>query len=327
MVTFLHRTLEGSLTVLQYPYMGGGISTETPPTDIPAVELEAWYTEMKYENSSTISEALSSCYGALENTWSSKSGDYRLVSETKLRSSIASCKSFVSLALNKQLSTCRDEGDYWYRVNIASGATSTVLFVFMTILLTRLRRSNRIKNKLKSYRPHLDVKKKSLFSWMRKSPSPDQTHTIMTPAYQPLHKTSPSTSAFSTSTIQESDYNYILESPYNMGTMGTAQLNHVFIPRAQVGSTPSSGSPRRLNSTSLGLPAAVLGIPPSPYPTLTPRGTLTSSNSTVPTPTVREHVEIRQAETVDSGQHGQILQGSDLDRNVYFVIDNTQSTE
>ena len=323
-VTVLHRTLVGSYTVLQCSYMGGGQSTEAPTTEVPAVELESWFTEMKYENSTTVSEALSSCYGALENTWSSKSGNYRVVSETKLRTSISSCKGFLSLAISKELSTCRDNGDYWYRVNVASGATSTILFIFMTILLTRLRRSNRIKNKLKSYRPHLDVKKKSFFSWMRKSPSPGQTHPAMTPAYQPLHMTSPSTPAFSTSNIQESDYNYILENPYNTAAPGPAQLSPVFMPRAQLGPMTSPGPPRTMNSPALGSTTAVPGAPSSPYPTLTPRGQLTGPNTAVPTPTVRQHVEIRQAETIDSGQ---ILQGAEMDRIVYIVTDKTQSTE
>ena len=310
------------------------MSTEAPQTELGAVELEDWFTEMKYENSSTVSEALSSCYGALEHTWESKSGDYRLVRESKLRTTIASCKGFISLALGRQLSTCRDEGEYWYRINLASGVTSTVLFIFLTILLARLRRSNRIRHKLKSCKPTIiDKGKKSLFSFMKKSPSTSKTDTAMTPAYQPLIKQTLSTPAFSTSTLQETDYNYIIDSPYSVGTMamGTAQLNHVFIPRSQIGSLSSSESPRRLNNTTSGPPAAVLGLPPSPYPTPTPRGTGTGSTTVTPvtisTPAVRENAGIVQAEIIEGGQHAQLLQGSERDRNLYFVIDTTQSTE
>ena len=300
------------------------MSTETPPTESP-VELEAWFTEMKFQNSTTISEALSSCYGVLSNTWDSKSGDYRLISEAKFRTSIASCKSFVSLALNNQLSSCRDEGEYWYRINLATGTTSTVLFVLLTILLTRLRRSNRIRSKLKGCSQNV-MKKGSLFPWMKKSSSTTKADSTTTPVYQPLLKPSPSASALSTSTFQEGAYNYILESPYSAGTIGTAQLNPIFIQRAQAGPTPCSGSSRKQDNMSSELPAAVLGIPPSPYPRQMPRGMLTSPASVIPTPAGREHAELKQAETVN-GQQGQILQEHDPDRNVFYVVENIITTE
>jgi len=137
--------------------MGGGQSTESPVTEPvptePSVHTESWYTKMTYENSTMVSEALSSCYGSLEAAWSSRSGNYKLVSETKLRHSLSSCKSFLNLAIHRELSVCEDNGEYWYTVNMASSATSTVLFIVMTILIAKLRRSNKVKSRMKRHLP------------------------------------------------------------------------------------------------------------------------------------------------------------------------------
>ena len=286
---------------------------------------------MKYENSSTVSEALSSCYGTLEATWSSKSGNYRLVSETKLQNSISSCKGFLSLAINKELSICHDNGAYWYRVNVASGATSTLLFIVLTILFARLRRSNKLKNKMKRHLPekffNVKDKNKSCFTWKRKSPSPGPAYHTTTPIYQPLHSTSPSSPAFSTTTTKESDYHYILENPYKISgqfnnIQGSSQLGPIPLTQPQhVLTTPSYPS-RTISSPTIG--SSLPGAPASPYPTQTLHGNTAGSSSSVPVPAARQHVEIRQVESIESGQ---TLQGAEMDRNVFIVIDKTNSIE
>ena len=109
--------------------------------------------------------------------------------------------------------------------------------------------------------------------------------------------------------------------------MGTAQMNPVFVPRTQIGTIPPSGPPRTLYNTTSGQSAAVLGVPASPYPTATSgepgTGPTAATQEAISTPAVREHVDIVKAEILEEGQHGQLLLGSERDRNLYFVV--TQS--
>ena len=134
-----------------------------------------------------------------------------------------------------------------------------------------------------------------------------------------------STPTTSTPAYQEAEYNYI--NPHSLGTLGTAQLNPVFMPRTQTGTIPPSGSPRTLYNNTLGQSAAALGVPASPYPTAPSgepgTGPTAVTQEAIPTPAVREHVEIVKAEILEEGQHGQLLLGSERDRNLYFVV--TQS--
>ena len=145
----------------------------------------------------------------MEAAWTSRTGNYKLVNDVKLKHSYSSCKSYLELALHRELSTCQDNGQYWYTINVASSATSTVLFIILTILLAKLRRSNRIKNKLKRHLPDKFWKKtKKPRSWLHRKcdadSGPDQT----------AHSTSSSSPAFSNPTARTGDYHYIVDNPY-----------------------------------------------------------------------------------------------------------------
>ena len=142
---------------------------------------ETWYTNMAMENSSTIAESLTSCYALLEGAWGARSEGYKLVSEPKLRHALSSCKAFINLAISNQLSACETEASYWYSVNLLSSAISTVLFIAMTCLIARLRRSNRVKSKMKRYLPErwFDKGNKSK-SWFHRSPPKAKPRTAFT---------------------------------------------------------------------------------------------------------------------------------------------------
>ena len=136
---------------------GGGTSTQSQESsDMVSSwnpKTETWYTNMAMKNSSTIAESLTSCYALLEGAWSARSEGFKFISEPKLRHALSSCKAFINLAISKELSACETEASYWYSVNLLSSAISTVLFIAMTCLIARLRRSNRVKSKMKRYLP------------------------------------------------------------------------------------------------------------------------------------------------------------------------------
>ena len=71
-------------------YMGGGPSSQETPAMVSSwnPRTESWYTNMAYENSSTIAEALTSCYSLLEGSWSTRSEGYKFLSEPKLTLSV-----------------------------------------------------------------------------------------------------------------------------------------------------------------------------------------------------------------------------------------------
>merc|ERR1712030_33096 len=101
---------------------------------------------MAYENSTTIADSLTSCYALLEASWSTRSENYKFLSESKLRHALSSCKAFINLAISKELTHQESEAAYWFQVNLLSSALSTVLFITMTCLIARLRRSNRLRS-------------------------------------------------------------------------------------------------------------------------------------------------------------------------------------
>ena len=131
--------LHSNLHPLRMWYMGSGTSTQPPEpqesSDMVSAwnpHTETWYSNMAMENSSTISESLASCYALLESSWSTRSAGNRFISEPRLRHALSSCKAFINLAIQKELSSCQTEASYWYSVNLLSSAIGTVLFITLT---------------------------------------------------------------------------------------------------------------------------------------------------------------------------------------------------
>ena len=139
--------------------MGGGPSSEAttiaPNTPGWNPKMEDWYTSISrsYENSTTIGDALTSCYSLLEASWSTRSENYKFLSESKLRHALSSCKSFLNLAISKEIHRQESEAAYWFNVNLVSSALSTVLFIAITFTIARLRRSNTLRQRMKRYMP------------------------------------------------------------------------------------------------------------------------------------------------------------------------------
>ena len=148
-------------------------------------KIESWYSEMTMENSSTISESLTSCYGLLESSWSARSSGSRIISESRIRHAFSSCKAFISLAIQNELHTCHTEASYWYTVNLISSALGTVLFIAITCLMARLRNSNRVKSRMKRYLPErffdMENKQKSWFHRAKPKPTPRAAFTASAP--------------------------------------------------------------------------------------------------------------------------------------------------
>ena len=167
--------------------MGGGPSTEAIPTMAPGwnPKTEDWYTSISrsYENSTSIGDALTSCYSLLEASWSTRSENYKFLSESKLRHALSSCKSFLNLAISKELHKQESEAAYWYNVNLLSSALSTILFIAITYLIARLRRSNSLRGRMKRYMPEkwFDRADKTK-SWFRRSPKPANSTAAFSPS-------------------------------------------------------------------------------------------------------------------------------------------------
>ena len=119
------------------------------------VARESWWTSTSstYENITSIGDALTSCYSLLESSWSVRSEGMRFLSELKLCHSLSSCKTFLNLACLHEVRENRYTAEYWFTVNIVTNILSTLLFIFMGILLQRLRRSNRIRAKMEKFLP------------------------------------------------------------------------------------------------------------------------------------------------------------------------------
>ena len=322
--------------------MGGKnstLSTTTvqPPVTAAVSELqhEPWFAEMKYEDSATVSEGLSSCYGAMEAAWSSRSGSYKMINDIKLKHSYSSCKSYLELALHRELSQCQDEGSYWYTINVASSATSTILFILLTVLLARLRRSNRIKSKLKRHLPEkLWNKTKKTKSWFRKKhgddSDPDQT----------AHSRSPSGPAFSIPTAHTDDYHYMGENQYKPPVHLD---NNIGYPRREPRPLQQPTSCRDSSSYSTRTPRSyrpLPGTPNSPYPNILPRGTILRSTTNLPVPAARQtgdavHPGVLQASHHGEGQEqadvmdgGMVMQGGEqMDRNLHIAEQNTNNKD
>ena len=86
--------------------MGGGISTSGQEVLSSksmfrtwTAARESWWTltSSSYENITSIGNALTSCYLLLESSWSVRSEGLRFLSKVKLRHSLSSCKTILSL--------------------------------------------------------------------------------------------------------------------------------------------------------------------------------------------------------------------------------------
>ena len=116
---------------------------------------ESWWTSTSstYENITSVGDALTTCYSLLESSWSVRSKGLRFLSELKLRHSMSSCKTFLNLACLHEVRENRYTAENWFRVNLVTSITSTLLFIVLGILLQRLRRSNRIRAKMEQFLP------------------------------------------------------------------------------------------------------------------------------------------------------------------------------
>ena len=162
--------------------MGGGaskeVTTASPSTPGWNPQREEWWTSVSssYENITSIGDALTSCYSLLEASWSTRSENYKFLSETKLRHALSSCKTFLNLSIAKELHRQESEAQYWFNVNLISSALSTVLFIAITFTIARLRRLTILRQRMKRYMPNSWFEKKTTpTSWFKKSPSPTKT--------------------------------------------------------------------------------------------------------------------------------------------------------
>ena len=96
---------------------------------------------------------MTSCYSLLEASWSTRSDNYKFLSEPKLRHALSSCKTFFNLSIAKELSEEQREAQFWFHLNLGTSILSTVMFFVITLTLSRLRRSTRLRNRMKRYMP------------------------------------------------------------------------------------------------------------------------------------------------------------------------------
>ena len=158
--------------------MGGGaskeVTTASPSTPGWNPQREEWWTSVSssYENITSIGDALTSCYTLMEASWSTRSENYKFLSETKLRHVLSSCKTFLNLSIAKELQQDKNEAQYWFHVNLATSALSTILFIVITFMVARLRRSTRLRQRMKQYMPTSWFEKKSVATaWYKKTPT------------------------------------------------------------------------------------------------------------------------------------------------------------
>ena len=158
---------------------------------------EVWWTSTSstFENITTIGDALTSCYSLLESSWSVRSEGLIFLNELKLRHSLSSCKTFLNLACLHEVRENRYNAEYWFTVNMVTSILSTLLFIFLGILLQRLRRSNRLRAKMERFLP--TSKNKQSKPWYKKNKKKKETSTNfptnlpypqMDPGYQQNYK-------------------------------------------------------------------------------------------------------------------------------------------
>ena len=149
---------------------------------------EEWWTSVSssYENITTVGDALTSCWSLLESSWSIRSEGYRFLSDYKLRHALSSCKTFLNLSIMKELQDNRNEAQYWFYINIATSALSAILFVFTTYMFARLRRSTRLRQKMKKFLPASWFEKKRT-PWYKMSPRKKMSTPLPNKQLQPWH--------------------------------------------------------------------------------------------------------------------------------------------
>ena len=69
----------------------------------------------------------------------------------------------------------RYDAEYWFTVNMVTSILSTLLFIFLGILLQRLRRSNRLRAKMERFLP--TSKNKQSKPWYKKNKKKKETST------------------------------------------------------------------------------------------------------------------------------------------------------
>ena len=90
----------------------------------------------------------------MEASWVRRSNGFKYLSDHKLRHCLSSCKTFLNLAVLKELQDDRNEASYWFWTKVPTSALSTVMFVFTTFLVARLRRLTRVRQKMKRFLPN-----------------------------------------------------------------------------------------------------------------------------------------------------------------------------
>ena len=74
----------------------------------------------------------------------------------------------------KELQQNRNEAEYWFYTNISTSTLSAILFVFTTYMFARLRRSTKLRQKMKKFLPSSWFQKKKT-PWYRRSPMKKKT--------------------------------------------------------------------------------------------------------------------------------------------------------
>ena len=130
-------------------------------------ERESWWTSTAstYENISSIGDALMTCYSMLESSWSVKSEGLLFLNEYKLHYSLSRCKTFLNLAFLSEVQENRADMECWFTMNLIFSLLSALIIIFLSIIIARLRWSNRPWSRMAKYLPARWKDKGSQKAW------------------------------------------------------------------------------------------------------------------------------------------------------------------
>ena len=104
-----------------------------------------------YKNITSVGDTLTTCYSMLKSSWSLQSEGLQFHNEYNFCHLLSSYKTFLNLAVLNKLRSNRANTEWWFTMNLLTSLLSALMFVLPFIILTRLRRSNRLRSKMAVY--------------------------------------------------------------------------------------------------------------------------------------------------------------------------------
>ena len=127
----------------------------------------------------------------LESSGSVRSEWLHFLNEYKLHHSLSSCKTFLNSAVLSEVQQNRVDAEWWFTMNLISSLLSALMFIFLSIIIARLRWSNRLRSRKAKYLPTSwkdNWSQKALYQWKKsKKWSESGNNAFPYPQVHPYH--------------------------------------------------------------------------------------------------------------------------------------------